>query len=78
MVETVNAIYENGIFKPLGNIHITSGQKVKLIIETDDKESVNDILKLATDVYDGLSEEAISEIEKIAIDRNDFFNKESE
>ena len=30
MIETVNAIYENGMFKPLENIHIVNGQRVKL------------------------------------------------
>jgi predicted DNA-binding antitoxin AbrB/MazE fold protein len=73
MVETVDAIYENGIFKPLKDIHISSGQKVKLIIEIDDEESVKDILKSATDVYDGLSDDDISDIEKIAFNRNEFF-----
>jgi predicted DNA-binding antitoxin AbrB/MazE fold protein len=72
MVETVKAIYENGIFKPLEQIHIVNGQKVKLIIETDDIASAHDILESAADVYAGLSKEDISEIEGIASDRKDF------
>ena len=57
MVEIIDAFYENGIFKPLENIQISSGQRVKLIVETGDEESVYDILKLARDVYDGFSEQ---------------------
>ncbi|MBN2442566.1 MAG: antitoxin family protein [Spirochaetales bacterium] len=73
MVETVNAIYENGMFKPLEHIHIVNGQKVKLIIETEDVTSASDILKSAADVYTDLSKEDISDIEDIAFDRKDFF-----
>ncbi|MCK4797679.1 MAG: antitoxin family protein [Spirochaetes bacterium] len=73
MVETVNAVYENGILKPLNEIHISNGMKVKLIIESDDEESIDDILNLATGVYEGLSDKDIKEVEEIAFDRKDFF-----
>lgn len=76
MVETVNAIYENGMFKPLEEIRMVNGQKDKLIIETDDVSSASDILESAADVYAGLSNEDISEIEGIAFDRKDFFERE--
>jgi predicted DNA-binding antitoxin AbrB/MazE fold protein len=76
MIETVDAIYENGIFRPLDEIHISEGLKVKLIIDSDNEKS-KDIINLATGVYDGLSEKDISEIEKIALDRRDFFDREN-
>ena len=78
MVETINAIYENGIFRPLNEIHISNGLRVKLIIESDNEESIDDILNLATGVYDGLSEKDISDVEKIAFDRKDFFDREND
>lgn len=65
MVETTNAIYENGILRPLSELHISEGMKVKLIIESDEDSSVDDILNLATTVFEGLSEKEISNIEKI-------------
>ena len=73
MVETVSAVYENGIFRPLNEIHISNGMKVKLIIESDDEKSIDDILNLATGVYDGLSDKDIKEVEDIAFERKDLF-----
>lgn len=72
MTQTIEAIYQNGMFKPLNPISesITEGEKVKLIVEV---EEVNSIMQLAENFYEGLSEEDIDEIEKIALDRSNFF-----
>ena len=72
MTQTIEAIYQNGMFKPLNPISelITEGEKVKLIVEV---EEVNSIMQLAENFYQGLSEEDIDEIEKIALDRANFF-----
>lgn len=74
MIVSISAIYENGTFKPLEEIHISDGTKVKLTIESVNEKSIKDILSLVTGVYDGLSENDILDIEKIAFHRNDFFN----
>ena len=73
MIETVNAVYENGLFKPLNKIHITNGMKVKLIVESNDEEAIDDIINLAIGVYDGLSDKDIKEVEEMAFDRKDLF-----
>jgi len=72
MTQTIEAIYQNGMFKPLSPIseEISEGEKVKLVLETQEE---NSIMKLAENFYEGLSEEDIDEIEKIALDRSDFF-----
>jgi predicted DNA-binding antitoxin AbrB/MazE fold protein len=72
--QTCDAIFKNGVFQPLNvsEIEITEGQKVKLIIEPLD--SSEDILELASCVYEGLSEEQIGEIEHLIINRDSFFN----
>ena len=71
MTQTIEAIYQNGMFKPLSPIseEISEGEKVKLVLETQE----NSIMKLAENFYEGLSEEDIDEIEKIALDRSNFF-----
>lgn len=38
------------------------------------KMSPDEIMKLAENIYEGLSEEDINEIEKIALDRSNFFS----
>ena len=35
----------------------------------------NEIMKFAEKIYEGLSEEEIEEIEKVALDRSNFFGK---
>ena len=67
MAKTVEAIYENGVFKPISPLHnITEHKKVRLIIK-DSHAGKFDILSLASTVYDGLSPKDIEDIEKIGI-----------
>lgn len=72
MTQTIEAIYQNGMFKPLNPIseNIAEGEKVKLVVEI---EEANPIMKLAENFYEGLSEEDVDEIERIALDRSNFF-----
>ncbi len=73
MKETLDAIYKNGVFRPLKPPTMLDGLKVRLVVETPPESSTEDLLGLAAKVYDGLSDEQIEEIEKIALDRKDFF-----
>ncbi|HGJ66266.1 TPA: DUF104 domain-containing protein [bacterium] len=70
-----DAIFKDGIFKPLDPkvISISEGQKVRLIVEPIDISE--DILELATNVYENLSEEDIDEVEKLILNRKDFFKE---
>lgn len=76
MQQTVEAVYENGGFRLIdpANLRFLEGQKVRLIIEPPVKSDTNP-LDLAAQVYEGLSESQIEEIERIALDRNDFFGE---
>jgi predicted DNA-binding antitoxin AbrB/MazE fold protein len=76
MTQTIEAIYQNGIFKPLNPIsdEFAEGEKVKLVVETEtESEEVSPIMKLVENFYEGLSEEDIEEIEKVTLDRSNFF-----
>ena len=74
MRQTMDAVFENGAFKPLGPAKLTlsPGQRVRLIVETPIENDEN-VLKLASQVYEGLSDEEIDEIEHIVLDRSSFF-----
>ena len=76
MKHVIDAIYENGTFRPMqpNIIEISEGTHVRITVD-DETEPV--ALKLATCVYDGLSEEDIDEIEQIALDRSNFFGASS-
>ena len=41
MSETVEAIYENGVFKPLSSPNISEGQHVRLTVETTLETALN-------------------------------------
>jgi len=75
MTQTVEAIYQNGSFRLIrpNNVPLREGQNVRLTIEST--EDGDDALALAGEVYEGLSEDEIDEIEQIARDRTDFFHR---
>jgi predicted DNA-binding antitoxin AbrB/MazE fold protein len=71
--ETVEAVYEHGGFRPIFpvDMNLTEGQKVRLVVEQI--ENPDDILALAAQVYEGLSDEQIDSIEQHSRRRDDFF-----
>jgi predicted DNA-binding antitoxin AbrB/MazE fold protein len=71
MARTVDAIFEEGVFKPLSPLNISEHKRIKLIIE-DESEEPSDILSLASMVYNGFSPEDIVDIEKVVLDRTHF------
>ena len=73
MKQTYEAVFESGVFRLLTpkGLEIPEGQKVRIVVEI--VESPESILELATQVYDGLSEEEIEEIEEIILGRSNFF-----
>ena len=72
----IDAIFENGTFRPVHRelLVMDEGQRVRITIEDSDPES----LLLALSVYDGLSNAEIDEVEKIALDRTSFFGSRRE
>ena len=76
MKHVIDAVYEDGTFRPMQPdiIEISEGTHVRITVD-DEKEPES--LKLATCVYDGISEEDIDEIEQIALNRSNFFGTRS-
>ena len=73
MKQTIDAIFEDGAFKPVDPIDlaVSEGQRVRLTVETPELSQA--VLELATHVYEGLSDAEIDAIEEIALDRSLFF-----
>ena len=78
MSEVIDAVFIDGNFKPLNGARITlaEGQRVRLIVETP-PDSDKDLVELAGQVYEGLSDDQVDEIETIAVDRSNFFDNGS-
>ena len=74
MTQIVDAVYEHGTFRPItpSTVPLSEGQQVRLVVETT---PADDILALASQVYDGLSEQDVNEVEEIALDRSAFFTR---
>lgn len=71
--EVYDAVYQNGAFRPVRPVAASflEGQHVRLVVEVEEP----DILDLAMGVYEGLTEDEVTEIEQIALERRDFFGK---
>jgi predicted DNA-binding antitoxin AbrB/MazE fold protein len=72
MKHAIDAIYENGTFRPIQRdaVAISDGQRVRITV---DDECEPEALRLVMSVYDGLSDKDIFEIEQIALNRGNFF-----
>jgi hypothetical protein len=68
MVQTLEAVFEDGTFRLLepSAVSLADGQHVRLTIET--VGTPDDVLALAGQVYDGLSDEEVDDVERIALD----------
>ncbi len=75
MKQTLEAIYEDGVFKPVDPLEIPNGQPVRLEVETLSEPLVEDVLSLAAQVYEGLTDQEVNEIERIAFQRTNFFGE---
>lgn len=62
----VEAIFQNGLFRPMSTPELREGERVRLTVERVAQTTPEDILKLAGHVYEGLSQEEIAEIEAAA------------
>jgi predicted DNA-binding antitoxin AbrB/MazE fold protein len=78
MGQVIDAVFSEGHFKPLNGarLPLAEGQRVRLIVETP-PDSDKDLVELAGQVYEGLSDQQVHEIETIAVDRNNFFDNGS-
>ena len=70
---TYNAVFEGGVFRVLtpAEIDVSEGETVRLVVEPI--ASPEDILELATRVYEGFSEEDLEELENMILERDNFF-----
>lgn len=79
MSPDLNAIYEGGAFWPLSGQDVTlpEGEIVKLTVQPSTTISSANVLSLAAQVYEGLSSEDVADVERIALDRSNFFSPRS-
>jgi predicted DNA-binding antitoxin AbrB/MazE fold protein len=71
----IDAIYEHGSLRLIDpdSLPLQEGQRVRLVVSPEP-----DVLQLAAEVYAGLSEEEIGQVESIALNRKGFFDRRSD
>lgn len=71
------AVFENGAFRPASSeeISLPDGARVRLTVEAIAQGAHEDVLALAANVYAGLSDSEVADIERIAMDRTHFFSR---
>jgi predicted DNA-binding antitoxin AbrB/MazE fold protein len=62
----MDAVYQDGVFRPVSRPELSDGERVRLTVERTTQTKPDDILKLACRVYEGLSQQDIDEIEDMA------------
>lgn len=67
----VEAIFEDGVLKPVIPLEIPEHMRLHLIIEAEAEEP-SGILSLASEVYSGFSPSDIKDLESVALDRSRF------
>jgi predicted DNA-binding antitoxin AbrB/MazE fold protein len=76
MVRVVDAIYEEGMLKPLEALDLPEHQRVRITIHDPAEESPDETLDAWQGVYGGLTDEEIVQIEALAFDRSHFMRQE--
>ena len=73
MKQILEAVYQNGVFRPLNAPKLFDGQEVQLIVYPKQELTPDEMLALAAQVYEGLPMEQINEVEAMALNRSNFF-----
>ena len=72
MTRILEAIYEDGVLRPLADPGLEEHQRVLLEIRIEPQAHASSALEAWHRVYEGLSEDEISELESLALDRSHF------
>ena len=68
----LEAVYEDGVLRPLEDPGLQEHQRVLLEIRFEPRESASSALEAWHQVYEGLSDDEVAEIESMALDRSRF------
>ena len=75
MTRVLEAVFEDGVLKPLIDPGLAEHQRVIVEIRLASETSAESQLEEWHRVYEGLSEAEITEVEAIALDRSHFFRE---
>jgi predicted DNA-binding antitoxin AbrB/MazE fold protein len=71
----LEAVYEDGVLRPLEDPGLEEHQRVLLAIRTEPQEHASSALSAWHRVYEGLREEEIAEVEAFTLNRSHFSSR---
>lgn len=77
MATTLDAVFEDGVLKPVQPLELAEGERVRVTVERAGTAPADEILALASSVYEGLSADELDQIEAMA-KRRPFFEAASD
>ena len=75
MARVIEAVYESGVLTPLEPLDLPEHQRVILTIQVPVLENAEAMLRAWQQIYEGLPEQDLVEIERIARDRSHFMRQ---
>ena len=75
MRQTIKARYHDGVLQPLEPLALANDAEVQVTVDTDLALGMDEILRRAAQVYQGLSADEITQVESIALVRQHFFRE---
>ena len=76
MTRVLQAVYEGGVLRPLEDPGLEEHQRVLLEIRIEPRQAGSSAIEAWHQVYEGLSDDEIAEVETIALDRGQFFRED--
>ena len=76
MKATVEAVYQDGVFRPVYRPNLAEGERVRLVFEKAPKPSPDRVLQLAAAVYDGASPQDLADLEEMSRRRDLFLDRQ--
>jgi predicted DNA-binding antitoxin AbrB/MazE fold protein len=76
MEQVLEAIYRGGVFRPLEPLALPDNQRVVITLQLPAQERPGEALAAWRQVYAGLSDEDVAEVEDIALDRSHFMHED--
>ena len=82
MTQVCDAVYENGVFKPIGKPRdVKEGQRVNIVVDetahnaklTDARAWIEKVQAAAAEMFAEMTPEEIDEMERVMLDRSHFF-----
>ena len=75
MEQVLEAIYRDGVLKPLQPLHLAEEQRVIITVNALEPEEPANAMKAWREVYADFSDEEIAEVEQIVLDRSHFMRE---